>query len=77
MAMVCQCRGPRHRGHPGHMCGKTHGLTPSVRNKWHECTGCGAIYCDDCGRTCLPGKHGIADGTRTCPQCGARTQLVG
>jgi hypothetical protein len=42
---------------------------------WHECTGCGKIYCDECGRTCLTGKTDITDRTRICPVCGYETEL--
>ncbi len=77
MGMTCMCDGPEHCDEPGGMCGKQHGLLPSVRNKWHECTECGAIYCDDCGYNCLPGKSGIFEGERNCIRCGGRTRLVG
>lgn len=46
-------------------CGAVHGFTPSVVNKWHKCTRCGAIYCPDCGRK-LPGKTGLIQGERIC-----------
>lgn len=72
---TCMCADLRHEGNPSQVCGKVHGMLPSVINKWHECTGCGLIYCDDCGRTCLPGKAGLFDETRVCPSCGSRTIL--
>jgi hypothetical protein len=46
-------------------CGAVHGFTPSVVNKWHKCTKCGATYCPDCGRQ-LPGKTGLLASERTC-----------
>ena len=55
-------------------CGKQHGIFPSIINKWHRCTNCGSIYCDDCGKN-LPGKRGISDQTRSCTHCGNRTYL--
>ncbi len=58
------------------LCGKVHGVAPSVRNLWHQCTTCGAVFCDDCGRERLPGKRGLMDGTRQCVKCGGRTHLV-
>jgi len=62
-------------------CGAVHGLAPSVVNKWHRCTKCGAIYCPDCGRE-LPGKQGLMPGERRCDisfgggqPCGGETGL--
>lgn len=62
-------------------CGATHGIMPSVVNKWHRCTKCGAIYCPDCGRA-LPGKESAFSGERRCDAsfggqaaCGGRTVL--
>lgn len=72
---TCMCDDSCHRHRPSQVCGKVHGMLPSVVNMWHECTGCGSIYCDDCGRNCLPGKAGLTDRTRVCPACGSRTQL--
>jgi len=71
---TCLCGDYRHSENPGGICGKVHGMMPSVVNMWHRCTGCGRIYCDDCGKNCLPGKR-FMDRTRTCPECGSRTQL--
>ncbi len=56
------------------ICGKQKGLLPSVANKWHRCTNCGSIYCDECGRT-LPGKTNPLDPIRSCPRCGNRTSI--
>ena len=66
---TCLCGDYRHSENPGGICGKVHGMMPSVVNMWHRCTGCGRIYCDDCGKNCLPGKR-FMDRTRTCPECG-------
>ncbi len=55
-------------------CGKVHGLTPSVINKWHKCSACGAIFCDNCGKD-LPGKRGFLEGERDCSYCSGRTIL--
>jgi len=44
-------------------CGNTHGIFPIVVNRWHRCTGCGAIFCPDCGRA-LPGKERPFSGER-------------
>jgi len=62
-------------------CGEVHGMLPSVVNKWHRCTRCGAIYCPDCGRA-LPGKSSALSGERMCNisfggdrPCGGRTVL--
>lgn len=57
------------------LCGKEHGLSPSVIRKWHRCTGCGNVYCDECGGR-LPGKRGFLEAERTCPDCGSRTTLI-
>lgn len=57
------------------ICGKQHGLAPGVMRKWHRCTGCGNIYCDECGSQ-LPGKRGFLEAERTCPDCGSRTTLI-
>ena len=57
------------------MCGKQHGLMPSVINKWHQCRGCGTIYCDSCGRSRLKGA-GFMSQERICPRCGGKTKLI-
>ncbi|HEX8242831.1 MAG TPA: hypothetical protein VF541_05035, partial [Longimicrobium sp.] len=58
-------------------CGETHGWLPSVRNSWHQCRNCGAVFCPEHGSALL-GKGSWYDGTRTCsePGCGGRTRLV-
>jgi hypothetical protein len=57
------------------VCGKQHGAVPGVVRKWHECTRCGEIYCDECGRNLL-GKRGLLEAERDCPSCGGRTRLI-
>lgn len=61
---------------PCQTCGKSHGWTPSILNKWHQCTRCGAIYCPTHGAA-LAGKLGMLDQTRMCgvAGCTGRTRL--
>ncbi|WP_444931131.1 hypothetical protein ACJJIF_04920 [Microbulbifer sp. SSSA002] len=61
---------------PCRTCGDIHGWTPSVINKWHQCTRCGAIYCPQHGAA-LAGKTSTLDETRSCgvEGCGGRTRL--
>lgn len=57
------------------ICGKLHGIIPSsALGRWHECTNCGSIYCDDCGSN-LP-RDGFLSRTRSCPRCGQSTRLI-
>jgi hypothetical protein len=48
---------------------------PGYIHMWHECTGCGKFYCDECGRNCLNGKADTTDKTRICSVCGYETKL--
>jgi len=58
-------------------CRNVHGRMFSLKNRWHRCTVCNAIYCPTCGKN-LPGKSGTLNPTRRCDRhgCNGRTTMV-
>ncbi|MHA1147556.1 MAG: hypothetical protein ACTSR8_04875 [Promethearchaeota archaeon] len=57
------------------LCGKEHGSTPSVFNKWHRCRKCDTIYCDICGKKKLK-SIGFLTREKICKKCGVKTRLI-
>jgi len=48
---TCLCDDYSHSHNPSGICGKVHGMMPSVVNMWHRCTGCGKenpLYVEMC-----------------------------
>ena len=72
---TCMCTDKKHAADHNGVHGKVHGTLAGYIHMWHECTGCGTIYCDDCGRSCLSGKTNEIDQVRVCPECGSVTKL--
>ncbi len=72
---TCMCTDKKHAAEHNGVHGKVHGTLSGFIHMWHECTGCGKIYCDDCGRNCLEGKTSETDQVRVCPECGSVTKL--
>jgi len=72
---TCMCTDERHAGERNGVHGKVHGTLSGLANMWNECTDCGLIYCDDCGRNCLSGKADFTDPARVCPECGSSTKM--
>jgi hypothetical protein len=72
---ICMCADEKHSAERNGIHGKVLETLPGYSHMWHECTGCGRIYCDECGRTCLTGKNDSTDTTRICPVCGYETKL--
>lgn len=58
-------------------CRHVHGHMFSLKNRWHRCTVCNAIYCPTCGKN-LPGKQGKLNPTRRCDRhgCNGRTTMM-
>ncbi len=71
---TCMCADEKHACDRHGVHGKVHGTLSGYANMWHECTGCGMFYCNDCGRNCLSGKDDVTDLTRVCPECGSPTK---